>query len=243
MNKKLLVTVMISLIICGVPAGCAKNTGNDHKDKIENVKENMEENDTDKAKSENKKDDIAEKRSLAQRMTGKYSYHASKEDGEDEYYIMNVVNFGDNLCALCGQAFSDGEESLDAYSFWATEFIPYDAKEMSSTDGNTAKVNELNFSVMSNAGKYWDKGHAGTITLTDEGLMFEGFDHEGFLVPDDDNGSRVFVKDERVEDIFSYMKHEQKGGDSDLQGLWVMRDRDADLYIAFSGSDMYMYRK
>ena len=242
MRRKLFATVLIGLICTVSLAGCAKAEDNSFKEKLESAKENVQEEDKDKADSESAKDDTAGGKSLAQRMAGKYSYHASQEDGEDEYYIMDVMNFGDNLYAFCGQAYSDGEEGREAYSFWATEFIPYDAKQICSTDGNTVKVNELNFSVMSNAGKYWDNGHDGTITLTDEGLVFEGFDHEGFLVPDDDS-SRLFIKDERVEDTFAYLKHEQKGGDSDLQGLWVMRDRDADLYIAFSGSDMYMYRK
>lgn len=241
MKRKVFATVSICMICTAVLAGCTKNTADDLKDKTENVRVNNEEKDTDKEESEDKKDDTVEKRSLAQRMAGKYRYYAAKED---EYYIMNVVNFGDNLIAFCGQAFSDEEESLEAYSFWATEFIPYDAKEMSSTDGNTVKVNELNFSVMSNAGKYWDNGHTGTITLTDKGLMFEGFDHEGFLVSaDDDNGCRLFVKDERVADIFPYVKHEQEGGDKDLQGLWAVNDGASDLYIEFSGSDIYMYRK
>ncbi|MBO4905225.1 MAG: hypothetical protein J5367_08390, partial [Lachnospiraceae bacterium] len=228
-----------------VLAGCGKSADSSSipdEPKGNAVAESEPKQAEEQPESAEKIDDSVEKRSLAQRMSGKYSYHASGEEGEDEYYIMNVVNFGDNLYAFCGQAFSDGEENPEAYSFWATEFIPNDAKEMSSTDGNMVKVTELNFSVMSNAGKYWDSGHTGTISLADDGLLFEGFDQDGFLVADDGN-SRFFHKDERVEDAFSYLKHEPDGGDKDLQGFWVMRDSGADLYIEFSGSDMYMYRK
>ena len=41
--------------------------------------------------------------SLARRLCGKYSYHASSENGEDLYYIVNTVSFGDNLYAYCGE--------------------------------------------------------------------------------------------------------------------------------------------
>ena len=184
----------------------------------------------------------SERRSLAGRMAGKYSYHAGGENGENEYYTMDVVNFGDNLYAFCGRAFPDGDDSFGTYSFWATEFVPYDAKEISSADGDSVKVNELNFSVMSNAGKYWDSGHTGTITLTDDGLVFAGFDHDGFLVPDNDD-SRLFLKDDRAEDAFKYLKHRKRGGDEDIQGFWVARDGDSDLYIEFSVTNMYIYSK
>ena len=180
--------------------------------------------------------------SLAKRMTGKYSYHHSGENGEEEFFIMDVVNFGDNLYAFCGQAMPEDYESFEAYSFWATEFIPYDADEMASADGDTVKVNELNFSIMSNAGKYWDPGHAGTITLTFDGLVFKGFDHDGFLVPDYDD-SRLFLKDERVEDAFSYLKDNEETGEDELEGYWVCDEDDSDLYIRFIGPNMYMYSK
>lgn len=187
-------------------------------------------------------EETSDKMSLAKRMTGKYSYHYPGENGEEEFFIMDVVNFGDNLYAYCGQAMAEDYESFEAYTFWATEFIPYDADEMASTDGDSVKVNELNFSIMSNAGKYWDSGHSGTITLTDDGLVFEGFDHDGFLVPDYDD-SRLFLKDKRVEDAFSYLKHDDLSGDDKLTGYWVYKGETSDLYLYFSGSDLYMYQK
>ncbi|MCR5734468.1 MAG: hypothetical protein K6G22_07690 [Lachnospiraceae bacterium] len=249
MKRRILAAVLISLLCTMFIAGCAKNTDNGLKDTLEIAKEKTEERDQDEVKSEKSnesneaKEDKAGEESLAQRMAGKYRYCASDKDEEEEYYIMDVVPFGNNLYAFCGQAFSDNDESLEAYTFWATEFVPYDADEMSSTDADKVRVNELCFSIMSNAGKYWDAGHTGTITLADDGLVFEGFDHDGFLVPFDGDDSRTFIKDDRVEDAFPHLSREHDRGDKDLQGLWSADDGNADLYIEFSGSDMYMYRK
>ncbi|ETP72938.1 hypothetical protein UYO_1000 [Lachnospiraceae bacterium JC7] len=189
-----------------------------------------------------KEEKTADGRSLAQRMSGKYSYHYSGENGQEEFFIMDVVNFGDNVYAFCGQAMPYDYESFNSYTFWVSEFIPYDAGELKSTDGDKVKVNELKFSIMSNAGRYWDSGCTGTITLTDDGLVFEGFDHDGFLVPDYDD-SRLFLKDDRVEDAFSYMKDDNASVDDKLQGYWVCDGKDADLYIHFSDSNMYLYKK
>ncbi|MCR5302572.1 MAG: SPOR domain-containing protein [Lachnospiraceae bacterium] len=252
--RKSLLTIIICLISSILLAGCGSasednpgsgpaNAGRE-AEKTEDDNEDVQK--PEKKNRKNKKDKQASKtdgqKSLAQRMAGKYSYHYSDEDGNDEFYIMNVVPFGDNLYAYCGQAMPEDYESLDAYTFWASEFIPYDADEMTSTDGDTVTVNELRFSVMSNAGKYWDAGHKGTITLTDDGLVFEGFDHEGFLVPENDD-SRLFLKDERVEDVFSYLNNDKADAPEQLQGLWVYGDDNNSVYVEFSGSDMYVYRK
>ena len=180
--------------------------------------------------------------SLAQRMSGKYSYHYSGNNGEEEFLIIDVVNYGDNLYAFCGRAMPDDYENFEAYTFWACEFIPYDRSEMASTDGDTVRVNALCFSVMSNAGKYWDSGSTGTVKLTDDGLVFEDFGHDGFFVPYTDD-SRLFLKDERVQDVFSYLKDENVSGNDELQGCWKSRDAGGDFYIRFSGKNMYMYEK
>lgn len=257
MKRKTLKTLFICLALAMLLPGCGKSTGTsdssqkDRQEKAEdntdeNTEENTGENDVkDEAEPEPEKDasDLTSgKKSLAQRMAGKYSFHHSDEEGNEEFYIMEVVPFGDNLYAFCGQAMPEDYESLEAYTFWASEFIPYDADEMRSTEGDKVTVNELRFSVMSNAGKYWDTGHKGTITLTDDGLVFEGFDQEGFLVPDNDD-SRLFLKDDRVEDAFIYLKHKADGGDEKLQGLWILNDKEADLYLEFNGSDLYVYKK
>ncbi len=259
------VIVMTGIICAMVLTGCgAKSKDTSLSDKLSEVKEAAQaqeepaEDNDDKSESEVKpekkkesksdktveetKEEASDEQSLAQRMIGKYSYHCPGENGEEEFCIMDVVNFGDNLYAFCGRAMADDYETFEAYTFWACEFIPYDADEMTSTDGDSVRVNELNFSIMSNVGKYWDAGHTGTITLTDDGLVFEGFDHDGFLVPDYDD-SRLFLKDERVQDAFTYLKHDKASGDKELQGYWVSRGKDGDLYIRFSGTDMYMYEK
>ncbi len=179
-------------------------------------------------------------RSLAERLCGKYSYHAWIEDSEqDGFLILNVVEFGDNLYAYCGQAMADDYRSLEAYSFWASEFIPFDAGEMKSTEKDSVKVNELSFSIMSNAGKYWNEGVSGTITYTAEGLVFEGF-NDDFLCPQGD--SRLFLKDERVEDVFPYLK--DTGGIADgLSGLWRAKEESAPVFLEFKDGNISLYQK
>ncbi|MCR5357066.1 MAG: SPOR domain-containing protein [Lachnospiraceae bacterium] len=177
--------------------------------------------------------DKPEKESLAKRMTGKYLFDLEDTDPEsDECLIMNVFTFGDNLYAYCGQAMRDSG-SIEAYSFWAAEFIPFDAEDLKSTDSSSVRVNELCFSIMSNAGKYWSKGSEGTITLKDEGLLFEGFDG---------GESRLFVRDDSVEDVFPYL-NDNAPGDDDITGLWVTRGDGADIYIDVYGSNMTFYKK
>ena len=250
MKRKLIVTLIS--IFCLIMSGCQSTAENVPASQNENTSETGKEDETPESKPENKKtskkdkkkdrkEDKDREKSLAERMVGKYSYDHAGEAGEEEFYVMDVVCFGDNLYAFCGKAFPGDDKTLGAYTFWASEFIPYDAGEMKSTDGDTVKVNELRFSVMSNAGKYWDKGHPGTITLTEEGLVFKGFDHDGFLVPDNDN-SRLFLKDERVEDAFSYLKKGGSGPDN-LQGFWSRDGEDSGMSIEFSGPDMYIYQK
>ncbi|MCR4586708.1 MAG: SPOR domain-containing protein [Lachnospiraceae bacterium] len=179
---------------------------------------------------------------FAERAEGKYSYHLGNEDGENEYLIMNVVSFAGNLYAYCGEAYGDGNGELEAYSFWATEFMPEDDMSLKSPDAESVNVTALSFSVMSNAGKYWGPGAKGSITLDRGGLVFEDFGRDGFLVPDNDS-SRLFLKDERVEDVFPYLKHDDKSGDDGLSGYWKNDDGDTPVYLYFTGSDAYIYMK
>ena len=180
--------------------------------------------------------------SLAKRLEGKYSYHTAGENGEDEYLIMNITSFGDNLYAYCGQAIADDSGIFEAYSFWATEFIPGDVAVMQSADAESVDVTALCFSVMSNAGKYWNAGVEGKISLDPMGLVFEDFGHDDFFVPSWDN-SRLFQKDDRVEDIFVYLNHDIYSGDGSLQGYWVCEACDTPVYLYFEGSDVYVYSK
>ena len=241
----IVINLMISVICAAFLAGCANSPAAKPEDTEQSVTEETEEeassdndgkvkNDSNKSKKKNKKDKSPDKKSLAQRMAGKYSY----QNSDGQRCTMDVVPFGDNLYALCGLSATEGDDSFEEYSFWASEFIPYDPDELTSTDADTATVNELRFSVLSNAGMYWDAGKKGTITLTDDGLVLEGFDSEG-----DGDGSRLFARDESVDDAFGYLKHDPSGGDEKLQGIWMLDNKGADLYLEFAGSDLYIYKK
>ena len=254
MKKSVLskLAVMLLAAMMTVLAGC--NSGSDlqsisdvtEDSTLENAEDESSDNAKDEATLSKKKkasnEETSGSKSLAQRMAGKYSYHYSDQDGNDEFYVMDVVPFGDNLYAFCGQAMPDDYESLEPYTFWASEFIPYDKDEITNPDSDSVTVNELRFSVMSNAGEFWDSGSKGVILLTDDGLVFEGFDNDSFLVPENDN-SRLFLKDERVEDTFGYLTNDKTGGDKQLQGLWILDNKGADLYLKFEGLDLYIYKK
>ncbi|MCR4908862.1 MAG: SPOR domain-containing protein [Lachnospiraceae bacterium] len=182
--------------------------------------------------------DVREEESLAKRLCGKYSCHVDGEDvDENEVCIMNVITFGDNLYAFCGEAMEDDSDSLESYSFWAAEFIPDDAEVLKSTESDKAEVTELNFSIMSNLGKYWGPGDKGTITLTDEGLVLEGFSSQGYFP------AGTFLKDDRVEDVFPYLNKESREEDSMLQGVWVLEDETAPVYLRVDGSNFQVYKK
>ncbi len=190
--------------------------------------------------------DTAEKLSVAKRMTGKYSFDTEDDNPEDDKcLILDVIEFGDALYAYCGEAMKDsGTDSgtLEAYSFWATEFIPLDSHDVADTASDSVKVCALSFSIMSNLSRYWDSGREGTITLTDDGLLFEGFGNDGFLCGDEGE-SRLFTKDDSVEDVFLYVTGKADGGDADLQGLWSMEGDGAPVYLDFRGGDLTVFKK
>ena len=238
--KKIFSVLLICILSAFILAGCSKDGQTAADTTNADVKPAGE--------AESKPEDTAPEKedsgkSLAKRLCGKYSYHSEGTSDDDKYYILNVVSFGDNLYALCGEAMAEeGAEpdQLEAYSFWASEFIPFDANEMKSVDSDTVKVNELCFSIMSNLSKYWNSGCEGTITYTDEGLLFEGFGDD-FL--SSSNESRLFVKDERVEDVFAYAEGGSRAGDGELEGLWSRTENGVTVYIDFRGSDMFIYLK
>ncbi len=181
-------------------------------------------------------EDASGGKSLVERLCGKYRYHLSAE----EYYTLDVISFGDNLYAFCGQAMGEGSDSLETYSFWAAEFIPDDPEELKSKDSDSAEVSVFNFSIMSNAGKYWDTGTRGIIRIERGGISFEGFDNDGFLVPEHSD-SRLFLSDDRAESVFPYLNN--SSADPDLQGYWELTGKEASLYLKFEGSNLYIYRK
>ncbi len=231
-------------------AGCAGSapTLSDMSKKDEQVSEETDEPEKKEDKLKDKKGNLAKSidtgdQSLATRLCGKYIYLAEEGEEEDEYYFVDVVSFAGNLYGFCGQAMAPSEDDeITAYSFWASEFIPYDAAELASEDGDTVKVNELNFSIMSNAGKFWGPGNVGSITLTDEGLWFEGFGETDFLTPADGSG-RLFARKGRVEDVFPYLNESMHKGDADLQGYWMLETKGTPVYVYFENSNMYVYKK
>ncbi len=230
-----LIICMVFLFGCGNASDKEKIPENvpdtaNVEEKEENISEAEEEQTAEEAGSEGE--------SLAKRLCGKYSCHID----EGESGIINVITFGDNLYAFCGQAMEDDPDSLESYSFWACEFIPDDETTLKSTRSDKAEVTALNFSIMSNLGKYWDSGVKGTITITNEGLEFEGFDNDGFLVPEH-YPTRTFKKDDRVEDVFAYLNKEDRKGDSELQGVWELEGGTVPVYLRVDGSNFYVCRK
>ncbi len=204
-----------------------------------------DENDTAKGETSDSSDESSDALSLAKRLEGRYSYHYGPKDAtsdSDEFLIMHVISFGDNLYAYCGYAFDDDYETFESYSFWATEFIPEQSEDLKSTDKDSVTVTALNFSVMSNLGQYWDTGNKGTITFTEDGLVFEGFGHDGFLVPENDD-SRLFLKDDRAEEAFCYLKKDERNADPDIEGLWKLEEKDAPVFYLFEGNNLYVYQK
>lgn len=245
--RKSLLMFIVALMGCILLAGCsnAASTAPERDEKAQESEEGEEKGEEKSEKVRKKKNTGKEKatgESLAKRMAGKYSFDLPDDDPEtDEYLIMNVITFGDNLYAYCGQAIKDDGPKKEAYSYWAAEYVPFDADDMKSTDADSVKVNELCFSNMSNAGKYWTSGWEGTIRLTDEGLLFEGFDKEGFLCSEDGK-ERLFVKDDSVEDIFPYLYGSPKG-DDELQGLWISEGRSPHVFLSVNGSDITVFHK
>ena len=278
MKNKYLITLLLILISFSL-TGCNKKKSGDEPGSTGQISDTSKSSDAkdSQAVSESSQpekkdgalntpaipDDTTVNNSLAKRMTGKYSCFIpsdSSESEDGEYLIMNVITFGNNLYAFCGHAMEDDYESLEAYSFWACEFIPEVPAEMADTENNSVTVRALNFSIMSNAGKYWDSGSDGTITLTDQGLKFENFDNDGFLVPEH-SADRLFYKDERVEDVFTYIGDNTQ--ETELEGLWMLdtgsvgtdeqsMNADTDgadtddvvpVYLMFDKGNLYIYKK
>lgn len=246
MKKSAIIKSIITFVsLCVILAGCGKKPGQDTSGAADNSNDAVETEVQSEAagSAETLHEDVSEtKPSLASRLCGKYSYHVSGNGQEDEYYILDVISFGDNLYAYAGEAIGDGSTgALEAYSFWAMELLPDNAMDVSDTGKNRIGVNLLQFSVMSDIGKYWSEPIHGYVELTDEGLLFEGFDDE-FLCPSADEG-RLFLKDERVEDVFVYLNDNSKKSSREFDGLWKGVGEDESVWIDFDGSNVRIYKK
>ncbi len=235
--KKYILVILLILSVLLTACGGKQNTSADEEAQQTEEEAGKKETKNKKKRPDKKQNEEGKKvaQSLALRLCGKYSYHA---EDEDEYYLLTLVAFGDNLYAYCEEAMDD-EGEIITYSFWASELIPEDAKDMSSTDGDSVDVKALSFSVMSNAGQYWNSGIEGTVSLADGGVAFTGFD-DGFLSSGDEE--RVFEKDDSFEGLFPYLSGE-KNGSEELQGYWESNGPATPVYLRFDGSDIYLYQK
>ena len=172
------------------------------------------------------------KKSIAERICGKYSYY-DKEN--KEFHTLSFVSFGDNLYAYAGnsEGEKDQKENLEVYSYWAAEFIPDDEKSMTSTDSDSVKVNALYFSNQSMLSKYQQDAVKGTIKLAKDGLILDGFGSE----------KTEYKRDDRVEEAFKYLDQNNPAGNRDLQGYWRLTKSDYPIYLFFEGSNLYVYKK
>ena len=124
-------------------------------------------------------------KTLAEKLVGRYTC----ADGENEVYVLELMNVHGNLYAKAGIAMADDSEAgagadpaagtgsaaqasfPDAYSFWAMELIPRDAGVLMRTDTDEAEVGILSFSIMSSLSKYWSSPEKAILRLTDDGVV------------------------------------------------------------------------
>ncbi len=209
----------------------------------ETEEEQEEETETKEKKSKKKnkdKDEESEEQadpSFAKRLCGKYSCEG---DG-DEVLTMEICEFGGNVYAYCGECMSEeGDEELIAYSYWAMELLPDDPDGFKKTDADSCNCEALYFSNMSHAGMYWDEPKSGVITLTDEGVKFEGFDESV-------TKNAEYKRDDKAEDAFPYINPANKKAaynNEDLNGYWLLKEDDSDTYLWFDAyQNMWIYRK
>ena len=171
--------------------------------------------------------------SLAKRLCGKYS---TLQGGE--YLGLEIVSFGNNLYAHAGYHFAEeGEPEPDAfsyYSYWCWEWIPEDPAVLESDTADSVEVYELVFSNMANAGHYQEVPVKGTITLSEDGIVLEGFGR----------GREELQPDERAEDAFPYAREAelQSAGDRALE-FYRSTGQEEPLYLALGDGSMYLYRK
>ena len=152
------------------------------------------------------------------------------------------MEFCRNLYAFGGVSDGDAKsKSLAPYSFWAMEIVPDSMDDMFSETVSGCDVGIETFSVMSNAGRYWSKPSAGTITVTDKGVVFDKFDADfPYTV---DKFPITFTPDERVVDTFAYINAKNSEKD-DLTGLWRQKKADHPVFIDFSeDGNMSIYQK
>ena len=211
------------------PAKTAEAAGTEEKETVSESGEKKESAGAPMAQKKSgsgDKDGAEEKASLAERLEGRYSYAyppaeddaERMEEGEREYYTLELVNFGGNLFATGGIARTESpEEEKEAYSFWGMEMIPVMEGALLDRSADSCEVGILTWSVMSNLEKYWDRPAYGSIELTEDGVAFTGKD--GADNPLMEGAARVeFVRDDTVPAELSanpeMLSEHDRGGDS-----------------------------
>lgn len=134
-------------------------------------------------------------KTFAEKLAGRYT----SAEGENEVYVLELMNVHGNLYAKAGIAMADdpgadpaagaggaAQASFpEAYSFWAMELIPKDAGALLQTDTDEAEVGILSFSIMSSLGKYWSSPEKAVLRLTEDGVAIasaeKGAGNEGIF--------------------------------------------------------------
>ena len=197
--------------------------------------------------------DSGEAESLLTRLEGKYS--CQLDDGE--IFCLELTGAYGNLYGEGGYVMAEEADAggiLSPYSFYGMELIPEKAGAFQETDTEGCDVGILQFSVMSNLGKYQGAPYRCRIVLTQDGMAFESIGNE-----EDGNGPveagtyrREFVRDERVEDTFPYYssfpgaaggngtvrlrRSEKNAALERLRGIWREKDCGEELpyYLEFT---------
>ncbi|MBO6150872.1 MAG: hypothetical protein J6O43_06830 [Clostridium sp.] len=250
------------------PAKTAEAAGTEEKETVSESGEKKESAGAPMAQKKSgsgDKDGAEEKASLAERLEGRYSYayppaedDAERlEEGEREYYTLELVNFGGNLFATGGIARTESpEEEKEAYSFWGMEMIPVTEGALLDRSADSCEVGILTWSVMSNLEKYWDRPAYGSIELTEDGVAFTGKD--GADNPLMEGAARVeFVRDDTVPAELSanpemLSEHDRGEIPEELYGVWKEENEYAPLVVEFAKAEgnapeqtglVRMYRK
>ena len=149
-------------------SGCGSKESEEVQDEKETVTETKKQTKKQVVKEiQEEPAEAEEKYTFAERVCGRYSH----ETGENEYEILEITNFADNIYAYAGEAYSDDmADELDTYSFWAVEFIPFSEESVADYDSDECDFNILCLSIMSNLGKYWGAPQKVKLKITDDGL-------------------------------------------------------------------------
>ena len=254
LNRVCHLLAMILIIV--MAAGCGSNSGSggavpsseNHETKIESAPESPAAPETSAAAESSAEDEEEtgdevsaeetenaapaasdpDEMPLYRRLCGKYS----RRSGEEEFETIEIGEFGGNLYAFCANAMEYEEDpALEIYSYWAMEIFPETAEELFSGTSDACRAGVMEFSNMSNAGRYWSAPSVGTIRYEDGNLVFEDFDSG---LPFGDGSSKlVFEPDERVPDTFPYTNTDETLPADEFAGFWREKDAGVPVFLEF----------